>query len=295
MTIHQIECFLEVARTLNFTEAAGHLYISQQGLSRQISSLERELEMRLFERTTREVRLTRSGEILMWKWQNIPTLIRESVDMAREDNKREKDRIHVAILKMNGVMDVVGRILAEYSDQFPQTEFQLKEYSDMKDLAGINAPDLIITLSNGFDYTKIKDKFNWAELHSFPLYYVFSKKSNGRSGSPQQRPASAADASGRVPVRGVRSGDENPGVSGKSGISSQKGAVLRQYGQPGAGPERQRGHPHRLPGILPRFRGPAGHVPDSHPGKSGRGQGDGAVAGGGRGKIKKSGFLSEFH
>lgn len=176
MTIHQIECFLEVARTLNFTEAAGHLYISQQGLSRQISSLERELEMRLFERTTREVRLTRSGEILMWKWQNIPTLIRESVDMAREDNKREKDRIHVAILKMNGVMDVVGRILAEYSDQFPQTEFQLKEYSDMKDLAGINAPDLIITLSNGFDYTKIKDKFNWAELHSFPLYYVFSKK-----------------------------------------------------------------------------------------------------------------------
>lgn len=176
MTIHQIECFLEVARTLNFTEAAGHLYISQQGLSRQISSLERELEMRLFERTTREVRLTRSGEILMWKWQNIPNLIRESVDMAREDNKREKDRIHIAVLKMNGVMDVVGRMLAEYTDRFPQTEFQLKEYSDVKDLAGINAPDVIITLSNGFDYGKLKDKFNWAEIHSFPLYYVFSKK-----------------------------------------------------------------------------------------------------------------------
>ena len=291
MTIHQIECFLEVARTLNFTEAAGHLYISQQGLSRQISSLERELEMRLFERTTREVRLTRSGEILMWKWQNIPTLIRESVDMAREDNKREKDRIHVAILKMNGVMDVVGRILAEYSDQFPQTEFQLKEYSDVKDLAGINAPDLIITLSNGFDYTKIKDKFNWAELHSFPLYYVFSKK-NPMAGLDR---LSSAQLQQQTLLAVFRYEDENPGVSGKSGISSQKGAVFRQYGQPGAGPERQRGHPHRLPGILPRFRGPAGHVPDSHPGKSGRGQGDGAVAGGGRGKIKRSGFLSEFH
>ena len=32
MTIHQIECFLEAARTLNFTEAANHLYISQQGV-----------------------------------------------------------------------------------------------------------------------------------------------------------------------------------------------------------------------------------------------------------------------
>ncbi len=61
MTIHQIECFLEAARTLNFTEAANHLYISQQGLSRQIASLEKELELRLFDRTTRDVRLTRSG------------------------------------------------------------------------------------------------------------------------------------------------------------------------------------------------------------------------------------------
>ena len=47
MTIHQIECFLEAARTLNFTEAANHLYISQQGLSRQIASLEKELELTL--------------------------------------------------------------------------------------------------------------------------------------------------------------------------------------------------------------------------------------------------------
>ena len=175
MTIHQIECFLEVAHTLNFTEAASRLYISQQGLSRQISALENELELRLFERTTREVRLTRSGEILLWKWQNIPNLIRESVDMAREDNKRDKERVHVAVIKANGVMPVVGRILADYADRFPQTEFQLKEYSDVKDLAGINTPDLFITLSNGFDYSKHKDKFNRAEIYSYPLYYVFSK------------------------------------------------------------------------------------------------------------------------
>ena len=56
MTIHQIECFLEAAKTLNFTEAASRLYISQQGLSRQIASLEKELELRLFDRTTRDVR-----------------------------------------------------------------------------------------------------------------------------------------------------------------------------------------------------------------------------------------------
>ena len=85
MTIHQIECFLEAARTLNFTEAANHLYISQQGLSRQIASLEKELELRLFDRTTRDVRLTRSGELLLWRWKDIPKEIYDSVDMAREE------------------------------------------------------------------------------------------------------------------------------------------------------------------------------------------------------------------
>ena len=72
MTIHQIECFLEAARTLNFTEAANHLYISQQGLSRQIASLEKELELRLFDRTTRDVRLTRSGELLSMALEGYP-------------------------------------------------------------------------------------------------------------------------------------------------------------------------------------------------------------------------------
>lgn len=176
MTIHQIECFLEAARTLNFTEAAGHLYISQQGLSRQISSLEKELEIRLFERTTREVRLTRAGEILLWKWQNIPGMIQESVRMAREDNERDKDRIHVAVQQMNGLMGVVGRILVAYTDLKPGTEFELREYEDIKELTEGNSPDLTIVVNVALDMEKFHDRFGWTEIHEFPLYYVYSKK-----------------------------------------------------------------------------------------------------------------------
>lgn len=176
MTIHQIECFLEAARTLNFTEAAGHLYISQQGLSRQISSLEKELEIRLFERTTREVKLTRAGDILLWKWQNIPAMIQESVHMAREDNEREKNRLHVAVQQMNGMMNVVGSILSSYVDLKPGTEFELREYEDIQDLTEGTPPDLTIMINMAFDFGKFQDRFGWTEIHEFPLYYVFSKK-----------------------------------------------------------------------------------------------------------------------
>ena len=58
MTTFQIECFLNVAKYLNFTEAANHLFIAQSSLSRNISNLEAELGIKLFSRTKKYVRLT---------------------------------------------------------------------------------------------------------------------------------------------------------------------------------------------------------------------------------------------
>ena len=43
MTVFQIQCFLSVAETLNFTEAANRLFIAQSSLSRNISHLEEEI------------------------------------------------------------------------------------------------------------------------------------------------------------------------------------------------------------------------------------------------------------
>lgn len=51
MTIFQIQCFLNVAEYLNFTEAANHLFVAQSSLSRNVSNLEEELGMKLFVRT----------------------------------------------------------------------------------------------------------------------------------------------------------------------------------------------------------------------------------------------------
>ena len=50
----QIKYFLTAARTLNFTEAAAQLYISQPALSQQISALEKELNMQLFIRSKKK-------------------------------------------------------------------------------------------------------------------------------------------------------------------------------------------------------------------------------------------------
>src|SRR6266496_3211703 len=65
--LRQLRCFVAVAEELNFSAAARRLYMSQQALSRVVAQLERELGVRLFERTTRSVRLTAAGEaMLVW-------------------------------------------------------------------------------------------------------------------------------------------------------------------------------------------------------------------------------------
>ena len=79
MTIFQIECFLTVAEFLNFAKAAEQMNISQPAITRQIQSLENELGGKLFQRSTRVVRLTESGHVFKVEAQTIVAAARRSI------------------------------------------------------------------------------------------------------------------------------------------------------------------------------------------------------------------------
>ena len=61
MNTTQLECFLAVANCLNFSRAAEQLRLTQPAVSHQISTLEDELGVKLFKRTSKSVRLTQEG------------------------------------------------------------------------------------------------------------------------------------------------------------------------------------------------------------------------------------------
>lgn len=63
MNTTQLECFLAVANYLNFSRAAEDLRITQPAVSHQINTLEDELGVKLFHRTSKMVRLTQPGHL----------------------------------------------------------------------------------------------------------------------------------------------------------------------------------------------------------------------------------------
>ena len=64
MELEQLRIFLAVAELTSFRRAAAAMYISRSTVSRAVASLEASLDVRLFERTSRSVRLTKAGRLL---------------------------------------------------------------------------------------------------------------------------------------------------------------------------------------------------------------------------------------
>ncbi len=65
MELDHLECFVTLADELHFGRAAARLHIGTPAMSKRIAELERALGVRLFDRTSRDVRLTAGGETLL--------------------------------------------------------------------------------------------------------------------------------------------------------------------------------------------------------------------------------------
>ena len=60
-----LECFVTLAEELHFGRAAARLHVGTPAMSKRVAELEKELDLRLFSRTSRAVRLTPAGEALL--------------------------------------------------------------------------------------------------------------------------------------------------------------------------------------------------------------------------------------
>lgn len=95
MNEHQLQCFVTVAKYLNFTRAAEDLYMTQAAVTYQISELEKSLKVRLFSREQGKVSLTEAGESFF----DGAHAILQDMDAARRDargiDRGERDSLRI--------------------------------------------------------------------------------------------------------------------------------------------------------------------------------------------------------
>ncbi|MDX3805755.1 LysR family transcriptional regulator [Bosea thiooxidans] len=97
ITLRQIQAFLAVAEQGTFTKAAERLHMAQPALSQLVRELERELGIRVLDRTTRRVELTEGGREFHGAAVKILHDLDTAVDNANGLAERRRGRIVVAV------------------------------------------------------------------------------------------------------------------------------------------------------------------------------------------------------
>ena len=124
MDIEQLRSFLAVADELHFGRAAERLHVAQPPLSRTIKQLERELGTRLFDRNTRSVRLTSSGQALMDPAQEVLDALRRAETAVRSADHGEVGTVRIAFAGVS-THRLVARLARVVRSQRPGIQLEL--------------------------------------------------------------------------------------------------------------------------------------------------------------------------
>jgi DNA-binding transcriptional LysR family regulator len=112
LEVRQLRYFVAVAEELHFGRAAARLGMAQPPLSRAIRELERQLGVALLERTTRQVRLTAAGEVLLLDARTALEAVATAARRARQAGS-PSPRLRVALKA-----DVDGGLLPQILDAY---------------------------------------------------------------------------------------------------------------------------------------------------------------------------------
>ncbi len=167
MQTRQLEYFIAVCETLNFTKAAQKFFISQTAITQQIKALENELGVELFYRNNRHVEISPAGKSFL---EDANAIVRRLSDA--KTRMQGKDAQLTGTLKIGYVegYEKVGlsNILADFHEKYPNVFIPLERDNvpNLYDHVLSNEFDLIFNLK--FFIDKFPD-VEFVDFETFPM------------------------------------------------------------------------------------------------------------------------------
>ncbi len=133
----QIQCFISVATHLNFTKAANELFLSQPAISRKVAALEKELDVVLIDRSSRELKLTEEGETFKVFFSTFMHQLEELADQAKKQGKTQQEEIKIGIFEGWNLSAFLRALLSEFRLKHENVEFVIDTCSEKELIAGL--------------------------------------------------------------------------------------------------------------------------------------------------------------
>lgn len=164
----QLEYFTDLAQTLNYTETARRLYVSQTAITKQIQNLEQELNAVLFDRTKKHVSLTAAGKIFYAEAQKILEQARSARKHLESFQRGEKGILKIGFLK-DSDFEMMRNLVTGFHERYPDIRLELGGHirKDLEDLLDSGELDVILNI-NASDTPDFRKVF----LKKFPLVAV---------------------------------------------------------------------------------------------------------------------------
>ena len=174
MNTTQIRYFLTAARVMNFTEAARELHISQPALSKQIVAIENELNVMLFIRDRKKLRLTPAGLVLYQELPKVEEVYDEAVRKAKLAMTGNSGEIVIGLLEGQRVGSHFTNVIGSFTREYPNISMRLlrNSFSGLRNQLAEGTIDLAITLD--FDIFNMQG-IVYHEIETCPAFAAVSK------------------------------------------------------------------------------------------------------------------------
>ena len=146
MELRQIKYFVALSDELSFTRAAKKLHVSQPPLSFQIASLEAELGVRLFDRTSRSVQLSEAGKAFLPHAQAVMARLDEAVRHVQRVSAGLEGRVHVGLAGSH-FFGPFPKFIAQFRSLRPTMEVALQEMTPNEQLGALKDGRLDLCVS----------------------------------------------------------------------------------------------------------------------------------------------------
>ena len=150
LNVHQLNVFVIAAETLNFTQTAKRLHLTQSSVSQHIKSLESQLGVELFERKGRTLEITDAGVVLLPMARDI---VEGSIRVA-EQMELLKNEIHGHLIV--GCNTAPGKyilptMLAKFHEHYPLVRISCQVLPVKQVQEGLAEGDIHFTLSSSVE------------------------------------------------------------------------------------------------------------------------------------------------